>query len=231
MISVKYRALFRKIYDLRSPAVERALLCTFFVHVPLQSQCPQRVKRCEFASFRQIFFFERALTFGFFHRPVLQWRSLLALADLFVINRPHTPVSTFSIQTSLIARAPFAMGAHDISLLVQEMRCEARVTGGVHVAVSSSHSTEPLHPLAVARTTGRELARSTTAWNDVLELMAPPESVLHVTVWSEAAGSQSVLVASRDVRLDELDFNAGFADQRISLQRLRRQGVAAPRSQ
>ena len=109
------------------------------------------------------------------------------------------------------------MGAHDISLLVQEMRCEARVTGGVHVAVSSSHSTEPLHPLAVARTTGRELARSTTAWNDVLELMAPPESVLHVTVRSEAAGSQSVLVASRDVRLDELDFNAGFADQRISL--------------
>ena len=110
------------------------------------------------------------------------------------------------------------MGAHDISLLVQEMRCEARVvTGAVHVAVSSSHSTEPLLPLAVARTTGRELARSTTAWNDVLELMAPPEGVLHVTIWSEAAGFQSVLVASRDVRLDELDFNAGFADQRISL--------------
>ena len=113
-----------------------------------------------------------------------------------------------------------AISAHRamaISLLVQEMRCEARVTGGVHVAVSSSHSTEPLLPLAVARTTRRELARSTTAWNDVLELMAPPEGVLHVTVWSKAAGSQSVLVASRDVRLDELDFNAGFADQRISL--------------
>ena len=55
-----------------------------------------------------------------------------------------------------------AISAHRpmaISLLVQEMRCEARVTGGVHVAVSSSHSTAPLHPLAVARTTGRELAR------------------------------------------------------------------------
>jgi hypothetical protein len=111
---------------------------------------------------------------------------------------------------------PFAMGAHDISLLVQEMRCEARVvTGAVHVAVSSSHSTEPLLPLAVARTTRRELARSTTAWNDVLELMAPPEGVLHVTIWSEAAGFQSVLVASRDVRLeplDELDFKAGFVN-------------------
>ena len=114
-----------------------------------------------------------------------------------------------------------AISAHRamaISLLVQEMRCEARVTGSVHVGVSSSHISEPLHPLAVARTAGRELAGSTTAWNDALELLAPPEAVLHVTVWSEAAASQCVLVASRNVRLHGLDTeDGGFADERISL--------------
>ena len=114
-----------------------------------------------------------------------------------------------------------AISAHRamaISLLVQEMRCEARVTGSVHVGVSSSHISEPLHPLAVARTAGRELAGSTTAWNDALELLAPPEAVLHVTVWSQAAASQCVLVASRDVRLRGLDTeDGGFADERISL--------------
>ena len=114
-----------------------------------------------------------------------------------------------------------AISAHRamaISLLVQEMRCEARVTGSVHVGVSSSHISEPLHPLAVARTAGRELAGSTTAWNDALELLAPPEAVLHVTVWSQAAASQCVLVASRNVRLRGLDTeDGGFADERISL--------------